>query len=288
MILYIFYRVGRFMALRLPVTISYKIASIIADIYYLLFPRDREAVIFNVSVVLGKRSTQREIETCAKEIFRNFAKYLVEFFRFSKIDEQFIDRYVTIKGREYVDAALSRGHGVILLSAHLGNWELGGMLMSLLGYDVSAVVLPHDNSKINGFFEKQRMLGGIRPINIGFSIRSCFDVLKSNRVLALLGDRDFTANGVAVNFFGRLARLPKGPAALSTKLGAAIVPSYLLRNGDGKFELIFYPPIFPNNDNASVDTAEKLTERCAAVMEECVKKYPSQWYVFKKFWDDNE
>jgi len=287
MILYILYRIGAFLALVLPVKLSYQVACAIADIYCRISAKDREAVVGNLKVVLGDSVDDRKLEETAREVFKNFAKYLVDFFRFAKIDQNEIKRLVKIEGLEHINSALEKGKGAVLLSAHIGNWELGGAALSLSGYPVNAVVLTHQNRKINDFFTRQRMSGKMRPIEIGASLKACYRVLKGNGLLALLGDRDFTKSGLAIEFFGKKALMPKGPALFGYREGAAIVPTFLVRQPDDSFRLFMEPPIFADLNEDEERAVPMLASRYIRALESCIRQYPAQWYVFRGLWEND-
>ena len=288
MILYILYRIGYFLALVLPLKVSYGLATLIADIYCCVARDEKTAIINNLKVILGSPRGDKELSTMASTVFRNFAKYLVDFFRFSTIDDEYIKKFIKIDGLENVDRALAKGNGAIMLSAHIGNWELGGFVVSLLGHPMSAVVLTHENKKINDFFTKQRRVSNLQPVEIGMGLRSCYEVLKNNGLLALLGDRDFSKNGgLCIKFFGKKTLVPKGPATFSYRLGSGIVPSFMIREADDTFRLSFEPPIFPQRDKDESTSVKELTERYSAVIESYVKKYPTQWYMFGEVWNNN-
>ncbi|MBI5143832.1 MAG: lysophospholipid acyltransferase family protein [Candidatus Omnitrophica bacterium] len=289
MIFYLLYRIGSFLALRLPVTVSYRIACMIADVYQYVSEKDRDAVLNNLKTVLGNEPhSDEELTKMAKEVFRNFAKYLVDFFRFSKVDLRFIRRFVKIEGLNNIDEARSRGKGAILLSAHIGNWELGGFVLAMIGYPISAVVLTHQNKKINDFFTHQRLLSNLKPIEIGIALRSCYAALKGNNLLAVLGDRDFSKNGIRVDFFGRKTLLPKGPSVFSRRIGSAIVPTFMIREKDDSFRLIMDKPIFPDASGEEDKAIETLTKKYLSVIEAYVRKYPTQWYMFREVWNNND
>jgi KDO2-lipid IV(A) lauroyltransferase len=288
MIFYLVYRFGYFLANNLPLNVSYRIASFIADVWRKASPKDKNAVVENLRIVFGKEAEGRKLDALSDEVFRNFGKYLVEFFRLPKVDRDYIARYVKIEGLENVDKALSGGKGVITLSAHIGNWELGGFILSLMRQPMAAVVLTHKNRRINEFFNRQRILGNVKPIEFGLALRGCYEILKKNGILALLGDRDFSTNGVYAEFFGRKAIIPPGPAALSQRLGSAIVPSFMIREEDDTFRLIFEDPIFPDPDKTEEEEMERLAARYISSIEDKIRKYPSQWYVFKNMWNDSE
>lgn len=285
MIYYFIYRFGQFIALALPVKISYRFACFLADICYFVFKKDNSAIIENLRIVTANSVDEKELRRIAREVFRNFGKYLVDFFRFSKIDSNYIKKFVKIEGRENIDRALAAGKGVIMLSAHIGNWELGGFVLSQIGYPLSAVVLTHKNKMVNDFFKKQRLIGKMQPVEIGLSLRSCYAVLKRNELLAMLGDRDFSGHGLDMDFFGRKAVIPRGPAFFSHRLGSAMVSAFMIRQPDDTFKLIFGEPIFPDSNSSEEDAVRSLTAKYLSVLESYIAKYPSQWYVFRKIWN---
>lgn len=280
---YILYRIGQFIALVLPLKIAYKIAIFFSDLHYIFADKDRRAVKENLMVIFPEKSN-REIRKIRMRMFRNFAKYLVDFFRFSKLDAKYIKRNIQLENIHYFDEALAKGKGAIALSAHLGNWELGGVVVPLLGYPLWAVVLPHKDRRVNNFFNFQRERRGLKVIPLGKAVRLCLNILKENKIVALVGDRDFTEKGVVLDFFGRPTFLPEGPAAFSLKTGASIVPAFMLRNEDDTFTLRIEKPLeFTPTDNKNNDLTE-LIMRYTTIIEDYIRKYPDQWYMFRKFW----
>ncbi|MDP2929618.1 MAG: lysophospholipid acyltransferase family protein, partial [Candidatus Omnitrophota bacterium] len=112
--------------------------------------------------------------------------------------------------------------------------------------------------------------------------------LKNNELLALLGDRDFSNNGLPAIFCGKpVASMPKGPAALSYRTGAAIVPSFITRNGDDTFTFAFEKPILPPAADDEDSAIKGIMGKYVPVIESYVKRYPGQWYVFRNFWKES-
>ena len=288
MALYILYRVGYFLVISLPLRFSYGLATYAADICYIAHPKDRKAIIKNLETILGGKNDRRALKRMTRELYRNFAKYLVDFFRSSKIDEEYVKKFVKIEGAHNIDKAMSKGKGVIAMSAHIGNWELGGSVIAMIGYPISAVVLPHRNKKIGDFFKNQRLIGKLIPIEIGAAVKECYRVLKSNKILGLLGDRDFTKNGLMLDFFGKKTLFPKGPATFSYRLGSPIVPTLIVRQPDDTFSMIFEEPISADMNKAEDEAVLELASRCASIIEGYVKRYPTQWYIFKDMWSKDE
>ncbi|MCM8781393.1 MAG: hypothetical protein NC908_05675, partial [Candidatus Omnitrophica bacterium] len=188
------------------------IAVCLSDLRYAFAYNDRQAVKENLKAIFPDKS-DRQIRGIRIHMFRNFAKYLVDFFRFSKLDIDYIRRNVKIQNQHYIDDALKENKGVITLTAHIGNWELGGVIIALLGYPFWAVALPHKHKKINDFFNRQRKIKGINVIPLGNAVRRCLRLLEENKIVGLVGDRDFTENGMVVDFLGKPTILPVGPAA---------------------------------------------------------------------------
>jgi KDO2-lipid IV(A) lauroyltransferase len=288
MMLYILYKIGYFLVNSLPLKASYALACFFADICYLANYKDRGAIIKNFRTILGPAVGKRTLRRMARELYWNFAKYLADFFGSSEMDEEYVKKLVKTEGVNNIDAALAGGKGVVLISAHIGNWELGGSVISLMGYPISAVVLPHKNKKIDAFFRRQRLAGKVTPIEIGLNIKECYRVLKANKLLGLLGDRDFTKNGLMLNFFGKKTLFPKGPSAFSYRLGSAIIPTLIVRQPDDTFLMTFEKPIYADRTKPEEEAVLELAEKCAVIIESYVKKYPTQWYIFKDMWNKDE
>ena len=284
--LYLLYRIGEFLALSLPRRAVYAVACALADVYSLFSPKERKAVADNLRIILGDSASDKELKRMSREIFRNFAKYLVDFFSFSRIDKDYINKIVKMEGLSNIDEALSAGKGVIMLSAHMGNWELGGAALGLTGYQLSAVVLTHRDKRINDFFNRQRMSVNFKPIEFGMALKGCYRTLRENGLLALLGDRDFTKNGITMDFFGHPAFVPKGPAIFSHRIGSAIVPCFMIREIDDNFTLFIEKPIYPVPGENEEECVTSLTKIYLAVIESYVRRYPEQWYIFKNIWDN--
>jgi KDO2-lipid IV(A) lauroyltransferase len=283
MLNYVLYRIGQFIALSLPLKIGYGVAIVFSDVHYIFARQARRDVKGNLKAIFPEKSN-REIRKIRIRMFRNFAKYLVDFFRFEKLDSEYVKKNIFIENRQYSEQALAKGKGVIVLSAHIGNWELGGAAVSLSGYPLWVVVLPHKNKKVNAFFDYQRKSKGINVVPLGMAVRRCFEILKGNNMLALVGDRDFNENGIVINFFGKSAIFPEGPAAFSLKTGAVILPVFMVRNEDDSFTLKIEKPIeFTPSQNKEKDITE-LIKHYKVIIEDYIRKYPDQWYMFRRFW----
>jgi len=280
---FIIYKIAQLLSLFLPLKAGYAIAGFLARCQFYFSRKDRKIVSDNLEAVLNTRD-EAAIRKVAKEVFVNFAKYLVDFFRFSRLTTEYITKNVKLIGRDNLDTAIKRKKGVILLTAHIGNYELGGAAVSLLGYPFNAVALDHKNKLVNNFFIRQRQTANINVIPLGMALKRCYACLKRGEVLALLGDRDFLNHGLKMKFFGRDSLIPKGMAVLSLRVGASVVPTFFIRLPDDTFELTFERPITCSDTDDTDGNTRLIMKRCIEVMERYIKKYPSQWYMFRNFW----
>ncbi|MGD9015513.1 MAG: lysophospholipid acyltransferase family protein [Candidatus Omnitrophota bacterium] len=283
MIYYLIYKIGVFVAIHLPRRWAYRVAIFVSDLHYLFAYKDRANVAANLKAIFPEKKYS-EIKKIRLAMARNFAKYLTDFFRFSLLNNENIKRLAAVEGLHYFDEALAKGNGVIALTAHIGNWELAGVTVTLLGYPVWAVALPHRHKSVDNFFNQQRERNGMGVIPLGRAAYHCLKLLRENKIIALAGDRVFNTTGIRVDFFGLPTYLPQGPAAFSLKTGAPIIPGFMIRNPDDTFKLIFEKPIEfqPCGDKAK-DKIE-LTSKCRSKIEDYIRRYPEQWFMFRKFW----
>ncbi len=285
MIFYILYRIGYFLANVLPLKLAYSLSKRVSDIQCLVSKKDREAVALNLSII-----TKKDAEECrrlARKVFRNFGLYLVDFFRMASLTKEDIGKRVRVEGIENIDGVLKQNKGGIILTCHIGNWEMGGVVMAMLGYDVSAVALTHKHKSINDFFIKQREEKGMKVIPISHIMKRCVSALRRKGLLALAGDRDFTNNGTVMDFFGMPTSIPKGMAMFSLKTDSPIIPGFCIRRDTFNYSLIFDHPIdlkeTPGRDRDEI--MKEANEKFVAIMEKYIRAYPEQWLIFRKFWE---
>jgi len=280
------YKIGQFLVKRLSLKNAYSFAMFVSDLHYMMSFRDRRAVKNNLKIILN---TNEDVSAQAREVFRNFGKYLVEFFRFAnEIDDKFVQEKVKVVNRQYLDEAMFKEKGVIILTAHVGNWELGGLVMGMMGYPILAITLSHKERPVNELFNKQRQSRGIIAVPIKQAVHKCLSALKNNQLVALLADRDFTSSGEMVKFLSRDVLIPKGAALFAYKTGATILPTFFTRNADDTFSLQFEAPIYPPTLNGGqIEQKEMLTliQQYADVIDKKIRQYPTQWLMFREFGD---
>jgi lauroyl/myristoyl acyltransferase len=280
------YRLASLISRVLPMRLAYWVGLRVADMFYRHNHAGRQAVTSNLrQIYLAQKIEPAEeaLEGLTRKTFQYFGKYLVDFFRYSMLSVEDVRRIVSVAHVEYLDETVRLGRGVILLTAHFGNWELGGAVLTALGYRFKALVLPQRIEKLNRLFQSQRESRGMQVIPVGNSALGVMRSIKRGEVVALLADRDFTSRDDRITFFGKSARLPKGPAWLSKHTGAPIVPGFLIRQVDDTFLLRIHPPIFPENEPSE----ESLRQTICSVLEKEIGERPYQWFIFDDFWAPN-
>ena len=270
----------------LPRRMSYGIARRVADFYLVFDKRGRECVISNLKQIhasSGVALSPRALRSLARENFLNFAKFLVDFFKFLRFDRRRMERIVHYGNLPAVlDGLLQHGKGIIFVSAHLGNWELGAAALAALGYKFNAVALWVPDEKVNNLYQQYRMSRGIHPIPFGRAARECIAALRRNEILGVIGDRDFSPANRTVEFFGRPARLPEGPAKLALATGAPLLPTFMVRLPDDTFAYIVDEPIWADKSRQSVDD---IMRQVAVALERVIRQHSEQWFLFHDLWD---
>ena len=260
---------------RLPESSVFRLTDRLADVWWHLRRRDRSILQSNLELMYGRSVPVSS--AIIREAFRNFGRYLVEFFTIHRMPEP----SVQVEGYDNLVRAQERGRGVILLSAHLGNWEVAGVVFRRMGFPVSAVVLPHGDAATNRLFDRQRIRCGIHVIPLGGdAARRSLESLRQGHLLGLLGDWTFGDHGVNLRFCERNISLPRGPVVMSLRSQAPIVPVFLIREGIWRFRLWLEPPIWPTTNGSMKNRVLELTQIYAGILERYVKQFPEQWLLF--------
>jgi len=283
--LYSLYCSGTLIVKILPIKLCYVIADLVARAYFFCSKRDKGMVRKNMRYVLGDGTSPAEIDRHVLGVFINFAKYLVDFFKCSKLSREYILKNVEIEGMHHLDECLAKGKGAVIVAVHLGNWELGGAVVGMMGYPINAIVLKHKDERINNIFMGRRAVNNLRNIPLGMQLKRCFKVLRSNELLAIAADKDYTGSNEEVEFFGKKALMPKGAAALSLKTGAPIVFCAMIRQKNDTFRLVFEGPLRFKPTGDHDEDVRKLMREYIQIFEKYIRAYPDQWYAFEEIWD---
>jgi KDO2-lipid IV(A) lauroyltransferase len=270
---------------------GHEIADQVAGAFMALRPKYLDAVLGNTAQVLGLRPTHPEVERTAREMVRQHARAWVDFFHFGqRPPEAALAQFAALEGLERLDAAMAAGRGVILLTAHAGNYELGGVLLRARNLKIHTVYKPDRFAAVERLRERMRAQGGVVGIpvdGVGFSTLPLVKLLREGALVGMQGDRDFSLNGLPVPFFGREVPFPRGPWELAAMTGAPIVTSFFFTDEARRFHARFGEPLFIRGGRGErMAEIEAGMRTYAADLEALVRRHPSQWYCFYPFWDD--
>ena len=281
----------RWMARTLPPVFVARLAEATAE--RAVWERDvvREAILDNVAAVLDLPRNARAVERTGREMVSRHSRFWIDLLRYSgrrDVDPRLL--LASRSGDERLVAASREGRGAILLTAHVGNFELGGLFLAQLGLKVAAVYVPDPSPVIEKHREDARRMLGVRGLPIDtspFAFLPVRKALEENTFVAIQGDRDVSGTGQRMPFFGKSASFPVGPFRLAQVSGAPIFPVFVLQEDDGRYRTIVEEAIrVPNARGVEGETAVVAALAFfVASMERTIRAYPSQWYLFTRFWE---
>lgn len=278
------YRLASALSRNLPGGFAYWVGLRIADLFYFFQRRQREAIHANIAQVYAWRGIQSAPESMkglVRKTFQNFGKYLVDFFRYTRLSRAELEKIIRLERLDHFESAYRQGRGVIIITAHFGNWELGGAMLHALGYPINVAVAPSQRPGLERLLNKSRTDRGLRSVNVGYSARAFIRALKRGEVVGLLADRDFSRERREDELFGKRVCLPRGAAWLALQANAPIVPAFASRQEDDRILFRFHPPLDP----AQRTDQDRLMEGVRDAIQKEVGERPCQWFVFHKFWE---
>jgi Kdo2-lipid IVA lauroyltransferase/acyltransferase len=251
------------------------LSKIIAKLLDVLVPRLRRIAVKNLT--MAGFSNPEEI---AGGVFVSIARLLATFARLPRLTPQNISSLIRYDGLENFTTALARGHGVLVATAHLGNWELSAFSHAWMTAPMHIVVRPIDNPRIDALVERYRGLSGNHIIEKKDAARGILKALRSGDSVGILIDQNTTLDqGVFIDFFGKKACAGTAFAKLAHHSGAAVVPGFALwSHEEQRYILRFYPEI-PMTGDVAEDT-----QRIHSQLESVIRQYPDQWLWIHRRW----
>ena len=273
------YRILIWMINTLPESTVYWIARRLAEYRYFTDRVGREAVRHNLRLILSGRAVPGwEKVRLTREVFYQTGYYLAEFLGQRRFAAKFRrPEQAEIKGLQYIDPHLERGRGVLIISAHYSNWELGAAVMAARGYEVYVTSLEHEDPRNDVLFNYLRSVWGYHHMPINESVTLSIKNLRAGKVVCYLGDRPSAFGLTEAEFFGRREVFPVVPARMALKAGAAFVPGIVRRFGRNRFLVEFYPEIEPPATGTEKERAGAMVQRYVRWLEDRIREDPGQW-----------
>ncbi len=247
---------------------------------------------------VGQRNLERalpeleeeERDRILRDVYRGLGWQLAEFCRMERYTRENVRGWIRYEGLERFLEAEAEGKGVLVLTGHLGAWELSSFYHSLMGHPMGMVIRRLDNRRLDAFVNRIRCLHGNKVLHKDDFARGLITAMRTGEAVGILMDTNMTPPaGEFVPYFGRLACTATGLARVALRTGAAVVPGFLVwekgeRNGRGGYVLHFGERVeLPSGEDAEANVLE-LTARCTQVIEQWVRRYPEQWLWIHRRW----
>ena len=250
---------------------------------YHLSARYRNVADKNLKIAYGDSLTEHQRQGLIKRVFQHFTRaMLVEFLKGSDMTFAELQDRVKLDSMEPLEAAEARGRGVIIIAAHLGNWEWSAKYLAMAGHPIMVIARQSEDEKFNALTDRIRGNDGNTVHPRGESPRALLKTLRDNGRIAIVPDQK--SEDVFVPFFGKLAGTVAGPAVLALKTGATLLPIFCPRQPDGIYKIIMGPAIVADPTGDRDADVQRIMAHLTKVIEDIVRQYPDQWLWLHDRW----
>ncbi|MGD0801953.1 MAG: lysophospholipid acyltransferase family protein [Terracidiphilus sp.] len=270
---------------RLPREFARRVAGVLTWAAYCSLRRLRRVGQRNLQMAMPALSAP-ERTRILRGLFRFLGWQLVEFCRMARYTPENTRGWLRTEGLDHYLAASARGKGVLIVTGHLGVWELSGFYHSLMGHTMSVVVRHLDNRLLDEFVNDNRCLHGNRMLSKDNFARGLLTAMRMGQTVALLMDTNMTPpQGAFVEFFGKQACTATGLAHVAVKTGAAVLPAFMVwEEAERRYVLHFGPElVFEKTGDDEADILA-ITQKCTSAIEIWIRRYPDQWLWIHRRW----
>lgn len=245
----------------------------------------------NLARVLGVPPATPAVRELSKEAMRSYLRYWSEAFRLPSWTQQQVFERIKVEGADILRAELALGVGVVLALPHSANWDHAGAWVAADVTPFTSVAERLRPEALYDAFVDYRKSLGMEVLalekGVGLSVfKELSHRLREGRLVCLVADRDLTASGVEVEFFGETARMPAGPSALSVSTGAGLLP-VTLWYGKGHLHLRIHPKINQPTHGPRAERVQAMTQNLAGVFEASIRAHPADWHMLQRLWVDD-
>lgn len=264
--------------------LSRKFSSILALVFFYFIPIRKKTTFDNLAKAFPEYSTE-QINKIAFGCYKSFAISLIEMLYSPWMTKAQIEKAIDCSNIDFIMEKYNDKKGLLLLSAHFGNWEYMALSIGTqLKLPLHVVVKPQRNPFVTDWLDAMRTKWGNKIITLGVSIRQVYKELKEKNIIAMVADQRGPSDGIRVNFFGRKATIYPGPAVLALKTNAPILYGIPVRQPDYSYKTDFYEiscADLPENEEEKII---ELNQRMFNYLESFIRKYPEQWLWMHKRW----
>lgn len=268
----------------LGLKISRIIAGFLAAVFFYLIPIRKKTVLENLGMAFPDYS-EKTIRHIAFNNYKSFAIVTIEILLMPMFSRDEINNVTFCENSEMVLNKFNEKNGLIVLTAHFGNWEyFGASFSSQLNLKFYLIVKPLRNPYVDKWMNRARTKWINEVIPMGVSVRKSYQILKDKLVLGMAGDQRGPEEGIKINFFGKLTSVYTGPAVFSLRAGAPIVCSLAIRQPDYRYKIIVHEISQENLPEGESEKITELSRRHILFLEKYIRQYPEQWLWMHKRW----
>ncbi|MCX7780726.1 MAG: lysophospholipid acyltransferase family protein [Negativicutes bacterium] len=267
-----------------PYSIILGMGKVLGHIYYHAAAKQRRRALAQIQESLGLSGAAAE--RIIRSLFVKLGRTFLEVMYTPALNKENIERYIEIENAQYLTDAVAQGRGVVFLTAHIGNWEWLGARLAMAGYPMASVIKRQPNDQHTRILNEYRRMTGIEIFARGTTeIVGAAKALKNGKVLGFLADQDGGHDGIFVEFLGKMASTPQGPAVFARKFKCPIIPTFIVRRPEGGHKIIVHPPVEWQEYDTEDRTIYELTKTLTLLTENFIRQYPDEWLWFQKRWN---
>lgn len=268
----------------LGLNLSRKFASVIGFVFYYLIPIRKDVVLDNLKHAFPELS-ENKIKQLAYKNYKSFSITLVEILYMPAMNETEIKKVIIFENTEILKKHFKDENGIILLSGHFGNWELGAISIGInLKKKIFLVAKPQRNTYVNSWMDNQRTKYTNQIIPLGISVKNVYTALKNKQIIGLAADQRGPEDSIKLEFFGRKTSVYTGPAVLSLKTNSPLIYGLAVRQKDNSYKAAFEEISKENLPDNYDEKVKILSERILKYLEKIIREYPEQWFWMHKRW----
>ena len=268
----------------MPYGLLMALGRLLGNLYYLFVKKQRNRAIAQMMPALNV--SESEAKKLVRESFVNLAKNMLEIMYMPNLNHDNLPQYLEIDHMERMEAALAEGHGVVILTGHIGTWEWLSAAFTLNGMAATAIAKTQPNADYTKALNELRSKINMEIFSRGTSeLLMAAKALKQGKILGFLADQDAGPGGAFIEFLGRTASTPMGPAVFSRKYNSPILPCFILRQASGRHKVVIGEAMRYEDTGDTDKDLFNLTVKMTRILENVIRENPTQWLWFQKRWN---
>ncbi len=268
----------------LPYDVLLFCGRILGNLYYLFVKKQRERAVAQMMPALG--ISEAQARKLVRESFVNLARNMLDILYMPNLNEKNLSQYIEIDHLERMRAALAEGHGVVVLTGHVGTWEWLSAAFTLNGMPVTAIAKLQPNQEYSRALDDLRATIRVEIFNRGTSeLLAAGRALRKGKILGFLADQDAGPGGAFIDFLGKTASTPMGPAVFSKKFNSPVLPAFIIRQPNGRHLVKIFEVLHFEDTGDTDGDLFRFTEKMTRILEQVIRENPTQWLWFQKRWN---